>query len=45
MLMLQDRAGKYMKAEESMKKSSTAPVGSNRGGKKRKEYDAKDKYS
>ncbi|XP_074342642.1 uncharacterized protein LOC141680269 [Apium graveolens] len=45
MLQLQDRAGKYIKVEESMKK--TAVNNEPTGNKKRKmdqEYDAKDKY-
>ncbi|XP_074336194.1 uncharacterized protein LOC141705547 [Apium graveolens] len=45
MLQLQDRAGKYIKMEESMKK--TAVNNEPTGDKKRKtdqEYDAKDKY-
>ena len=45
MLMLQDRAGKYIKAEESMKRITTAPTGGNGAGKKRKEYETTDRYS
>ncbi|XP_074351497.1 uncharacterized protein LOC141690611 [Apium graveolens] len=45
MLQLQDRAGKYIKVEESMKKIpvSNEPTG-NKKRKTDQEYDAKDKY-
>ncbi|XP_074377525.1 uncharacterized protein LOC141719039 [Apium graveolens] len=45
MLQLQDRAGKYIKVEESMKKMavSNEPTG-NKKRKTGQEYDAKDKY-
>ncbi|XP_074374282.1 uncharacterized protein LOC141714677 [Apium graveolens] len=45
MLQLQDRAGKYIKVEESMKKTTVnnKPTG-NKKRKTDQEYDAKDKY-
>ena len=48
MLLLQDRAGKYIKAEESMKKTFVSVATNGNNNKKRKgdqEYDAQDKYS
>ena len=44
--MLQDRAGKYIKAEESMRKTTITPaVGNNKRQRETdSEYDAKDKY-
>ncbi|XP_074342535.1 uncharacterized protein LOC141680125 [Apium graveolens] len=46
MLQLQDRVGKYIKVEESMKKTAVnnEPTGNKKKKKTDQEYDAKDKY-